>query len=170
MVVGNSRFLILPTLQIAHLAAHVLGLASRQLGGDWQRHNGERPVLLETFVDRSRYRGTCYRAANGIDLGLTQGRGRQDRARQAQRERKQVFVYPLRRHWRELLTAPLDLPRLLPSVRTQSPADWAEEEFGRCRLGGRLTQRRLTIACDFWGRPLANLPAACENATKMNAA
>jgi hypothetical protein len=75
MIVGNSRFLILPTVQVAHLASHVLGLASRQLGGDWQRHYGERPVLLETFVDSSRYRGTCYRAANWIDLGLTQGRG-----------------------------------------------------------------------------------------------
>jgi hypothetical protein len=71
MVVGNSRFLILPTVQVTHLASHVLGLASRQLGSDWQRHYGERPVLLETFVDSSRYRGTCYRAANWIDLGLT---------------------------------------------------------------------------------------------------
>jgi len=170
MIVGNSRFLILPTVQIAHLASHVLGLACRQLGGDWQRHYGERPVLLETFVDRSRYRGTCYRAANWIDLGLTQGRGRQDRAREEPLERKQVFVYPLRRDWRAVLTAPLELPRLMPSVRTSPPGDWAEEEFGRCRLGARLVQRLITIARDFWGRPLANIPEACENATKMNAA
>lgn len=170
MIVGNSRFLILPTVQIAHLASHVLGLACRQLGGDWQRHYGERPVLLETFVDCSRYRGTCYRAANWIDLGLTQGRGRQDRAREEPLERKQVFVYPLRSDWREVLTAPLDLPRLMPSVRTSPPADWAEEEFGRCRLGARLVQRLITIARDFWGRPLANIPEACENVTKMNAA
>ena len=170
MIVGNSRFLLLPTVQVAHLASHVLGLASRQLGGDWQRHYGERPVLLETFVDSSRYRGTCYRAANWIDLGLTQGRGRQDSARQEPLECKHVFVYPLRHNWRELLTAPLDLPRLMPSVRTQPPADWAEEEFGRCRLGARLAQRLMTIARDFWGRPLANIPEACENATKMNAA
>jgi len=170
MIVGNSRFLILPTVQVAHLASHVLGLASRQLGGDWQQHYGERPVLMETFVDSSRYRGTCYRAANWFDLGLTQGRGRQDRARQELVERKHVFVYPLRRNWRKLLTAPLDLPRLMPSVRTQPPADWAEEEFGRCRLGGRLTQRLMTIARDFWGRPLANIPEACENTTKMKAA
>jgi len=170
MIVGNSRFLLVPTVQVAHLASHVLGLASRQLGGDWQRHYGERPVLLETFVDSSRYRGTCYRAANWIDLGLTQGRGRQDRAREEQLERKHVFVYPLRRNWREVLTAPLDLPRLLPSVRTQPAGDWAEEEFGRCRLGARLAQRLMSIARDFWGRPLANIPEACESATKMNAA
>jgi hypothetical protein len=170
MVVGNSRFLILPTVQVTHLASHVLGLASRQLGGDWQRHYGERPVLLETFVDSSRYRGTCYRAANWIDLGLTQGRGRQDRAREEQLERKHVFVYPLQRDWRKLLTAPLELPRLTPSVRTKPAADWAEEEFGRCRLGARLTQRLMTIARDFWGRPQANIPEACESATKMNAA
>ena len=170
MIVGNSRFLILPTVQVAHLASHVLGLASRQLGGDWHKHYGERPVLMETFVDSTRYRGTCYRAANWIDLGLTQGRGRQDRERQEQVGRKHVFVYPLRRNWRKLLTAPLELARLMPSVRTQPPADWAQEEFGRCRLGARLTQRLMTIARDFWGRPLANIPEACENTTKMNAA
>ena len=64
----NSRFLILPTVQVPHLASHVLGLATRQLAGDWQQRYDDKPVLVETFVDSSRYRGTCYRAANWIDL------------------------------------------------------------------------------------------------------
>ncbi len=169
MIVGNSRFLIVPTVEVKNLASHVLGLATRQLGGDWQRHYGYQPVLVETFVDSS-YPGTCYRAANWTALGLTEGRGRQDRARQAPVARKQVFVYALQRNWRKLLTAPLVLPRLLPAVRRQPPADWAEEEFGRCRLGGRLTQRLLTIARDFWNRPMAKIPEASGSATKTQAA
>jgi len=169
MIVGNSRFLIVPTVEVKNLASHVLGLATRQLGGDWQRHYGYQPVLVETFVDSS-YPGTCYRAANWTALGLTEGRGRQDRARQAPVARKQVFVYALQRNWRKLLTAPLVLPRLLPAVRMQPPADWAEEEFGRCRLGGRLTQRLLTIARDFWNRPMAKIPEASGSATKTQAA
>jgi hypothetical protein len=169
-IVQNSRFLILPTVQVPHLASHVLGLVSRRLANDWEARYGEKPVLVETFVDNSRYRGTCYRAANWIDLGLTQGRGRQDRAREQPVERKHVLVYPLQRNWCKLLTAPLNLPRLLPAQHAQRPTDWVQEEFGRCRLSGRLTERLMTLARDFWARPLANIPEACESATKMQAA
>ncbi|MBK7235238.1 MAG: IS4 family transposase [Sterolibacteriaceae bacterium] len=170
LIVGNSRFLIVPSVQVKNLASHVLALASRQLAGDWQRHYGYKPVLIESFVDSSRYPGACYRAANWTDLGMTQGRGRQDRARQGQVGRKQVFVYPLQRNWRKLLTAPPELARLMPSVRAKPPLDWAEEEFGRCRLSERLTQRLMSMARDFWARPMANLPEACGSATKMQAA
>ena len=166
----NSRFLILPTVQVPHLASHVLGLATRQLAGDWQQRYDDKPVLVETFVDSTRYRGTCYRAANWIDLGLTVGRGRQDRARQSQVGRKHVFVYPLQRNWRKILSAPLELARLLPTTRTRPPVDWAEEEFGRCRLSRPLSGRLMEIARDFWARPMANIPEACESVTKMQAA
>jgi len=166
----NSRFLILPSVQVPHLASHVLGLATRQLAGDWQQRYGYKPVLVETFVDSSRYRGTCYRAANWIDLGLTEGRGRQDRARLEQVSRKHVFVYPLQRNWRKILSAALELPRLLPTTPTRAPIDWAEEEFGRCRLSAPLTQRLMTMARDFWSRPMADIPEACQSASKMQAA
>jgi hypothetical protein len=166
----NSRFLILPSVQVPHLASHVLGLATRQLAGDWQQRYGDKPVLVETFVDSNLYRGTCYRAANWIDLGLTEGRGRQDRARQEQISRKHVFVYPLQRNSRKLLNAPLELPRLLPTQRARSPADWAQEEFGRCRLSAPLTQRLMTMARDFWARPMADIPEACQSVSKMQAA
>jgi len=166
----NSRFLILPSVQVPHLASHVLGLATRQLAGDWQQRYGYKPVLVETFVDSSRYRGTCYRAANWIELGLTEGRGRQDRARMEQVSRKHVFVYPLQRNWRKILTAALELPRLLPTTPTRAPTDWAEEEFGRCRLSAPLTQRLMTMARDFWSRPMADIPEACQSASKMQAA
>jgi hypothetical protein len=169
-VVLNSRFLILPSVQVPHLASHVLGLTMRRLAGDWQQRYGDKPVLVETFVDSSLYRGTCYRAANWIELGLTEGRGRQDRARQEQLARKHVFVYALQRNWRKILTAPLELPRLLPTTRKRPPADWAEEEFGRCRLSTRLTERLMTMARDFWARPMADIPEACESVSKMQAA
>ena len=91
-VVGNSRFLILPSVKVKNLASHVLGLATQRLAGDWQARYGERLLLVETFVDTRRYEGTCYRAANWLDLGLTQGRGRQDRARTAQVAAKRVLV------------------------------------------------------------------------------
>ncbi len=164
-VVGNTRFLILPSVQVKNLASHVLGLATQRLAGDWQARYGLRPVLVESFVDTSRYEGTCYRAANWIELGLTQGRGRQDRSRSAQLAPKRVLVYPLQRNWRKILSAPLDWARIVPSARVQPPADWAEEEFGRCRFGAPINQRVLTVARDFYARPLAGIGEACMGDT-----
>jgi hypothetical protein len=107
-IVNNSRFLILPWVRVTGLASKILSYCARQLQGDWEQRYGYRPLLLETLVEASRFRGTCYRAANWIALGLTQGRGRMDRQHQAHgRAPKQVFVYPLCRHvQRRLVTAP----------------------------------------------------------------
>ncbi len=74
-VVNNSRFLVFPWIQAAHLASHVLGRLARQLADDWQACWGYRPLLLESFVDPAHYRGTCYRAAGWQLLGHTSGRG-----------------------------------------------------------------------------------------------
>ena len=84
--------------------------------------------------------------------------------------RKHLLVYPLQRDWRKTLTAALALARLLPTRRTRAPLDWAEEEFGRCRLSKPLAQRLMTMARDFWGRPMAGIPEACERVTKLQAA
>jgi len=108
LVVNNSRFLILPWVRIPGLASHLLALLARQLPADWQAHYQVRPLLLETLVDPLRFAGTCYRAANWIELGATQGRGRMDRSGQAQgRAPKRIFVYPLARHARQQLSGPL---------------------------------------------------------------
>jgi len=112
LVVNQSRFLILPWAQISNLASHILSCAARQLPADWLAHYGVRPVLLETLVDAARYRGVCYRAANWIEVGMTQGRGRMDRSGHARGIRKQIFLYPLHRRWRQRLctkspTAPI---------------------------------------------------------------
>jgi len=104
LVVNNSRFLILPWIHIKFLASHILSLVAHQLPQDWESRYNARPVLLETLVDPQRFAGTCYRAANWIDLGDTQGRGRMDRSGQALgRAPKRIFVYPLARQARSRL-------------------------------------------------------------------
>lgn len=104
-IVGNSRYLILPGVRVPNLASHVLSLALSRLANDWQSRYGITPVLVETFVDRSCYRGTCYRAANWILIGQTQGRGRQDKSHTAQGTIKDIWVYPLQSHWQASLQA-----------------------------------------------------------------
>jgi hypothetical protein len=101
-VVNNSRFLVLPWVEVPHLASCVLSKLAREVPRDWEARYGVRPLLLETLVDASRD-GTCYRAANWIELGPTQGRGRMDRGRSRERAPKRIFVYPLRRDARERL-------------------------------------------------------------------
>jgi len=105
-VVNNSRFLILPWVKISHLASHILSRAAQSLRLDWRARYGVEPVLLETLVDRELYSGTCYRAANWVSVGFTQGRGRMDRTRTAQGSRKEIFLYPLARHWQRQLCEP----------------------------------------------------------------
>ena len=103
-IVSNSRFLILPWVRIRYLASHVLSQAARRLVPDWESRYGLSPWLLETLVDSARFSGTCYRAANWIEVGVTTGRGRQDRHhRRHGAQPKSVWLYPLRRDVRRRL-------------------------------------------------------------------
>lgn len=105
-VVCNSRFLILPWVRVKNLASAVLAQTMRALERDWQDAYGVTPLLVETLVDERRLAGTCYRAANFVDVGITAGRGRMDRHTQRKgAEPKRIFVYPLRRDSRRLLVA-----------------------------------------------------------------
>jgi hypothetical protein len=104
-VANNSRFLILPWVRVPHLASHILGRVARRIAADWQAHYGHPVRLLETFVERERFRGSCYRAANWLCVGQTQGRTRQDRHRQIQAPVKDVWVYPLHASFRQALCA-----------------------------------------------------------------
>jgi hypothetical protein len=92
---NNTRFLIPGWIQVPHLATHVLGLIARRISGDWEAKYGHPVYALETFVDRSRFRGTCYRAANWLLLGSTQGRTRNDRTHRIRTAVKDVYLYPL---------------------------------------------------------------------------
>ena len=100
----NTRFLILPWVEVPHLASHLLGRLARTLAGDWQQLYGHPVVFLETFVDPQRFRGTCYRAANWVYLGHTTGRGKDDQTHQPNRPVKEVLGYALTPRFRTLLS------------------------------------------------------------------
>jgi hypothetical protein len=100
----NSRFLIVPWVKVPHLASHLLGRVARTLSSDWQRKYNHPICFVETFVDPERNRGTCYRAANWVELGMTTGRGKDAPTRQQNRSKKQVLGLPLVRDFRERLT------------------------------------------------------------------
>jgi hypothetical protein len=102
-VLNNARFLLLPWVQVKHLASKVLALAARRVAEDFPARYGEPVVLLETFVETPRFAGTCYRAANWQLLGETTGRGKLDRHHRAGLARKALYVYPLRSDFRAAL-------------------------------------------------------------------
>ena len=103
LIVNNSRFLILPWVHEKNLASRALSVAARRIQADWMAAFCYEPVLLETFVDTSQYKGTCYKAANWVCLGETRGRGRQDRHHALAVTEKAIYVYPLQRNFREIL-------------------------------------------------------------------
>ena len=102
-VAYQTRFLILPWVRVPHLASYLLGRMARQLSADWQRVYAHPVHFTETFVDTERNRGTCYRAANWTDLGLTTGRGKADMTHTPNRSLKRIFGYPLVHDYRERL-------------------------------------------------------------------
>jgi hypothetical protein len=133
-IVCNSRFLILPTVRVKHLASHVLGQLARRIGRDWRDRYGIAPWLMETCVEVP-HASTSYRAANWTELGMTAGRGRQDRDDKAPLAAKRVFVYPL---------DPPTLKRLCPKragapsgVPSGTPSGWVHREFGGAKPGDR---------------------------------
>ena len=93
---NNTRFLLLPWVRVPHLASHLLGQVARRIDADWQAKYGHGLAWLESFVQRDRFRGTCYRAANWRCVGQTQGRSRQDRAHARAVPVKDIYLYSLR--------------------------------------------------------------------------
>jgi hypothetical protein len=104
LLANNSRFLILPWVRVPHLASHLLGRVARRLAADWQERYGHPVHLIETFVERDRFRGACYRAANWVCVGQTQGRTRQDRAHRINAPIKDVYLFALTPRFRKELT------------------------------------------------------------------
>jgi len=107
MLTNNTRFLVMPNVNVPHLASHTLSLISRRISADWEEKYGHPILLLETFVD-GRFRGTCYRAAGWIRVGRTAGRGRDDRHHARALPEKDVYLLPLARHWKKRLLAGQD--------------------------------------------------------------
>jgi uncharacterized protein DUF4338 len=99
----NTRFLILPWIEVSHLASHILGRMAKIVPADWQRLYAHPIYWLETFVDTSRFAGTCYRAANWQEIGTTQGRGHRAPTLEQTRPVKKMLGLPLHRKFREIL-------------------------------------------------------------------
>jgi hypothetical protein len=99
----NTRFLILPWVRVPHLASHILGRMAATLSDDWQAMYHHPVYFAETFIDPERFRGTCYRAANWVPMGLTTGRGKADQTHRPNRSIKEVLGLPLTPRFRELL-------------------------------------------------------------------
>ena len=103
MVVNNVRFLILSWIQVEHLASKILALSLKRLSGDWQEAFGHPVYLAETFVETSRYRGTCYQASNWQYVGQTKGSAKKGNAYFYHGQPKAIYLYPLHRDFRRLL-------------------------------------------------------------------
>ncbi|MBL0717134.1 MAG: IS4 family transposase [Desulfosarcina sp.] len=104
LIISNNRFLIFPWINVPNLASHALSLATKQIGDDWLDTYGYRPVLIETFVDTTKYSGCCYQAANWQYIGKTKGRGRFDPKHECKQTIKDIYIYPINFDWRHTLT------------------------------------------------------------------
>lgn len=104
---NNTRFLILPHVRVPHLASHILGRLCRRIGADWAAKYQTPLVALETFLERDRFTGACYRAANWQRLGESAGRSRNDSAHRARVPVKDIYFFPLSKDWRQRLCAPI---------------------------------------------------------------
>ena len=100
----NTRYLIMPWVQVPHLASHILGITARRISRDWEKLYAHPVYFLETFVDPARFRGTCYRAANWVVLGRTTGRGNNAPTLEPRVPVKEILGYPLTKHFRRLLS------------------------------------------------------------------
>lgn len=103
LICNNTRFLILPWVDVFNLASHAISACLHRLPKDWKQRYGTEVIMVETFVDTTRYVGTCYKAANFLNIGQTKGRSRQDRNRNIKVPVKDIWVYPLKKNFKELL-------------------------------------------------------------------
>jgi hypothetical protein len=103
MAANNVRFVILPFVNVPHLASHILSIISKRISCDWERKYGHPICLLETFVEVGRFKGTCYKAANWLNVGRTAGRGRNGGHHNAIVPYKDIYLYPLAKDWRMVL-------------------------------------------------------------------
>lgn len=158
-VVSNSRFLIVPWLRVKNLASHIMSKALKRLSVDWEEAYKTRPVLVETYVDKERYEGACYKASNWKFLGETQGRGRNDRYHQNSLSRKYVFAYELEKG---ILGA---------GMPERGELDWVEKEFQDVRLPNLAKKKRvMSITRDFFASPASPIPIACNTGAKLKGA
>ncbi len=143
-LVGLPRFLIRPQVRCDNLASRALSLCMNRLAIDYEERYGIEPWLVETFVDREQFAGTCFRAANWIYIGATQGRGRSAPSRPVTSS-KAIYLYPLKKDWRRAmgLLAPAEKVRPVGLEEALATERWGEQEFGGVDFGHQQTNRRL---------------------------
>ena len=167
-VVGMNRFLIRPSVHCHNLASRLLSMGLERLKADFQRRYHYTPLLVESFLDKSRFTGVSYRAANWILVGQSQGRGRQDRFNKREKTIKDIYVFPLAKDFRQQLgvTPGAGLGPLGPADGLDGK-DWAQNEFGGTRLGDRrLSERLVEIAAAKAEKPGRSYAGAVEGSWK----
>jgi hypothetical protein len=142
-VINLSRFLIRPCVRCHNLASRVLGMSLRRVADDFELRYGYRPWLVESFVEPSRYSGTCYQASNWIEVGQTQGRGRQDSAHQHAETVKAIYLYPLESDFRSAMGIELSVREAREMTEGLEGDQWAQNEFGGAPLGDERLSKRL---------------------------
>jgi len=157
LIANNSRFLLLPGPRVKNLASRILGLNLARLSADWERVHGHALVLAETFIDPSRFAGTCYRAANWLELGATRGFAKSNQTYVEHGVHKRIWIYPLHPKAAQILSGAwphpdLPQPELKPMMSlTDTQAQELLSRIGRiedvrARRGRRHSQRSL-LAC-----------------------
>lgn len=162
-VIGLARLLIRTEVKCHSLASKVLSLALARVAQDWRERYGVKPVLVETFVDRTRFTGLCFAAANWMRIGRSTGRGRLG-PKAPERSLKDIWVYPLVRQARQHLLEecpPPVIPR--PLVQSLGQEQWCAEELARLQLGDeRLHRRAERILEARWTQPQASFNGSFE--------
>jgi hypothetical protein len=173
-VIGLSRFLIRPGIRCANLASRCYGIILRRVAQDWQARYGWKPLLVETYVDRSTQTGVSLSAANWRRLGSSQGRGRSSPSVKVRpKTLKDVWVYELCPKSREKLqrhgTPPPIVPRSI--FGAGSAADWVEQEMDGLKLGHvRLERRLVEMVAARWAHPMRSFAASFSSAAEGKAA
>ncbi len=159
-VINLSRFLIRSSVQCHNLASRALGMSLRRVADDVELRYGYRPWLVESFVDKSRHSGTCYQASNWVEVGQTQGRGRQEKAHQQIETVKAIYLYPLESNFRNRMGIELPVREAREMTEGIDGDQWVQNEFGGARLGNeRLTKRLIESV-----RVQAEMPAEAFSA------
>ncbi len=143
-IINMSRFLIRPSVCCKNLASKTLAMCMARIADDFNDRYGYKPLLLESFVDTSKYTGSCYKASNWIEIGQTKGRGRQDRNNKHALTKKAIYMYPLQKNFRQLMSIkpkgfvdPIDITSHLDHE------SWARHEFNNAPIGNKHNKTRL---------------------------
>ena len=143
-IVNMSRFLIRSSVSCKNLASRLLGMVARKLPQDFENRYGYRPLLLESFVDRSQFDGTCYQAGNWLNIGKTKGRGRQDYYHKKAETIKDIYVYPIDKDFQQKIGIPMgNRIEALSITSGIESKNWSENEFANAPLGDKRIGRRL---------------------------